>query len=155
MPNYQNSKIYKIVCDETNLIYYGSTTKKYLSSRLAGHRYDFKNGNGNGIQGMSNPKIYLIEKFPCECREELHARERFFIENNECINIVIPLQTKKEYRQNNKEKIEKQNKEWRENNLDKWKQKKTEWSENHKEKMKAYHKDYYQKNRIKKNIENN
>ena len=104
MPNYQNSKIYKIICDETNLTYYGSTTKKYLCQRMSAHKHDAKKGKSTGISGMTNPKIYLVEKFPCDCKEELFKRERFYIENNECCNKQIPSRTKKEYKEINKEK---------------------------------------------------
>ncbi len=34
MPDYQKGKIYKIVCDETNLTYYGSTVQP-LAKRLS------------------------------------------------------------------------------------------------------------------------
>ena len=37
MPDYQQSKIYKIVSPNTDKIYIGSTTKQYLSSRMAHH----------------------------------------------------------------------------------------------------------------------
>ena len=35
---YQEGKIYKIVCNITGEVYYGSTIEKYLSSRLAKHK---------------------------------------------------------------------------------------------------------------------
>jgi AAA15 family ATPase/GTPase len=39
----------------------------------------------------NNYKIILLENCPCNSKDELHARERFHIENNEsikCINIT-------------------------------------------------------------------
>ena len=62
---------------------------------------------------MSNPKIYLVEKTPCECKEELLKRERFFIENNDCINRRLPSRTDKEYREDNKEEIKESHKKYR------------------------------------------
>ncbi len=50
---------------------------------------------------------------------ELQQRERFYIENNECVNKVIPLRTKKQYNENNKEKISDYNKEYYQDNKDK------------------------------------
>jgi hypothetical protein len=37
MVNYENGKIYKIVCNETGFIYIGSIAQKYLSTRLGEH----------------------------------------------------------------------------------------------------------------------
>ena len=37
MPNYQNGKIYKLVCDDPEKIYIGSTTQR-LSARLSSHK---------------------------------------------------------------------------------------------------------------------
>ena len=42
MVNYNESKIYKIISNCGDLIYVGSTTKKYLSSRLAEHKHNYK-----------------------------------------------------------------------------------------------------------------
>ena len=42
MPDYQQGKIYKIVCNTTGLLYIGSTTQKFLSSRLSGHMRNYK-----------------------------------------------------------------------------------------------------------------
>ena len=43
MPNYQNSKIYKIISPSNpELVYYGSTTKK-LCYRMCDHKAHFKN----------------------------------------------------------------------------------------------------------------
>ena len=41
MPDYQKGKIYKIVCNETGLVYIGSTTQA-LSQRLQGHKKNYK-----------------------------------------------------------------------------------------------------------------
>ena len=109
MVNYQNAKIYKIINDEMpNMVYYGSTTIKYLSNRLGKHRYLYKNNKkrkttATKLFEVGEPKIILIENYPCKTKDELLARERFYIENNECINKCIPLMTRKEYYIKNKE----------------------------------------------------
>ena len=41
MPNYQDSKIYRLVCNTNNLTYYGSTTQQ-LSKRLHQHKCKIK-----------------------------------------------------------------------------------------------------------------
>jgi hypothetical protein len=121
MVNYNNSKVYKIVSDVGNMVYIGSTTKNYLSSRLAEHRTAYKTRN-NGIKkgkyssyqlfdayGPENCNIYLLELVNCDTKNELLARERHHIETIDCINKVIPGRTQKEsgkiYREANKHVI--------------------------------------------------
>jgi hypothetical protein len=48
--------------------------------------------------------IILLEKFPCSSKEELKARERYYIETLKSVNRNIPMRTNKEYYQDNKEK---------------------------------------------------
>jgi hypothetical protein len=109
MANYQKAKIYKIISDKTNLIYYGSTTQK-LSQRMAKHRYDYKRYlKNNKIYCYSslifnldqNAIIILVEKFPCEDIEQLKAQERIYIQNNKCCNKYIPSRTIKEWKEDN------------------------------------------------------
>ena len=93
-------KIYKLICED--LTYYGSTTKKYLSSRLSHHKYCWKNNSGLFTSKLlfdkGEVKIYLVEEFECENKKELHERERYYIENYECVNKYIPTRTQKEYK---------------------------------------------------------
>ena len=116
MPNYQNSKIYKLVNDEMpNKIYYGSTIQKNLCDRLSGHKRDSKKKNPSSkpLFEYGKVKIILVENYPCNTKDELLKRERFYIENNDCINHKIPSRTRKEHYQDNKEEIIKKNQEWR------------------------------------------
>ena len=119
MVNYQNAKIYKIVNDELNFTYYGSTCNT-LTKRLSGHKSDYLRGKTCSslilFQTETKPKIFLVEKFPCKDKSELHQRERFYIENNECINKVIPNRTKREYQLNNHEKYLKYQKNYNDKN---------------------------------------
>ncbi len=139
MINYETSKIYKIVCNKTNKIYIGSTTKKYLSSRLSGHKYSFENNlqvKSSEIIKNGDYNILLIENYPCNSKDELRARERFYIENNECVNRLKPGRTKKEYYQDNKEHIKKNVKLWGDNNKEKVKEYKKKYKLENKEKRK-------------------
>lgn len=143
MVNYGNGKIYKIVCNKTGLIYIGSTTKKLLCQRLTAHKTDYnkyKNGKYNFITSFKvlendDYNIILLENFPCNSKDELHARERFYIESIECVNKYIPTRTNKEYYEQNKEKIIDRMKEYQENNKENIKQYKKEYYENHKDKI--------------------
>ena len=157
MVNYKNAKIYKLVNDELNLTYYGSTCDE-LRKRLYGHKNKTNSCSSKSMFESGEVKIYLVEKFPCNDRMELKQKERYYIENNECINKTIPNRTKKEYYIDNKEKI----KEYQKNNKDKIKQQKKEYYQNNKEYKKKYYqenkdkikqqkKEYYQKNKQEKN----
>lgn len=115
--DYKNGKIYKLVAGD--LTYYGSTCST-LSSRLHGHKWGFKAGSNTTSRKLfetgEEVKIYLVEYFPCENKMELNARERWWIENNECVNKMVPTRTQKEYKKVHKERIAEQRKEWYEAN---------------------------------------
>ena len=119
---YQNSKTYKITDRAYTKCYIGSTVE-YLSNRMAKHRYDYKKwcdckkGYCRSFDlfeefGIDNVIVELIEKYPCEDKEELHAREGHYIKNTECINKNIMGRTDQEYHQDNRDKILKQVKEY-------------------------------------------
>jgi hypothetical protein len=96
MPDYSNGKIYKIVCNITGDIYIGSTCEPILARRLAGHVGNYKsylNGKGNNITSFKiiangNYDIVLIELFPCDSKDQLHARESHYTQNIQCVNKV-------------------------------------------------------------------
>ena len=120
MPNYSNSKIYKIVDNTNGNVYFGSTTQK-LSQRLAEHcrhYQQFKNGTRTNptssfkILENGNFDIVLLEECNCETKEQLHSIERKYIENNQCVNRYIPLRTKAEYQQDNSERLSEYHKQY-------------------------------------------
>jgi hypothetical protein len=106
MVNYQDAKIYKIECNETNKIYIGSTCLPTLSKRLAHHVADYKRyKEGKTKKYMSsfevlknnNYDIYLLENYPCNNRDELRAKEGEYIKQFECINKNIAGRTKEQF----------------------------------------------------------
>ena len=113
--DYQLAKIYKIIPlnqDDESDIYIGSTCKPSLLQRMTGHIRHFKswkNGKYNNVSsfklfdkyGIENLNIYLIEEFPCDCKDQLRQREGYYIKNNPCVNQRIAGRTKKEYYINN------------------------------------------------------
>jgi molybdopterin-guanine dinucleotide biosynthesis protein len=121
MTNYQLGKIYKIVCNTTGLTYYGSTCEPTLARRLAGHRskYEKKLCSSHQVLESNNYDIVLVENFPSDNKMELHKRERYYIENNDCINKSLPTRTDKEYSFDNREKISANGVQWRLDNRDK------------------------------------
>ena len=111
---YKNGKIYKITCLKTGLIYIGSTTKIILEHRLVRHVEDFQIlkyfGGGyymTSFKIIENEdfQIELVEDCSCNTKEELLRREQHFIKSLVCVNKVIPLQTRAEYRISNQDKI--------------------------------------------------
>jgi len=98
---YQQGKIYKIVCNITGEVYYGSTTEKYLSSRLAKHKS--QECLSKKILDRCNYEMILIKNYPCNSKYELEEEEKKYIKENECINYKIPHRTTKEYYEDNKE----------------------------------------------------
>ena len=140
MNKYENSKIYKIINDDyPGLTYYGSTYNS-LAKRVSVHRSPLNECSTKMFQASGKMEIFLIESYPCNNIDELRARERYYIENNECINKCIPGRTKKEYdkayRDNNQEKI----KAYRDNNQEKIKA----YRIDNKEKLKELNKSYYE-----------
>jgi hypothetical protein len=127
MNKYQNGKIYKLVCDNTPIVYYGSTCQK-LSVRLSVHKCR-RNCSSKELYDKGNVTIHLIENYPCNSRKELEARERIYIEfmlknfdHKIICNKQITGRTKKEYRIDNKDKANERSKEWLKNNKEKRKQ---------------------------------
>jgi hypothetical protein len=145
---YKNGKIYKIVCNETGETYYGSTIQK-LNKRMNEHRSKKKVCMSRQIIDRNNYYCELIEDYSCNNRYELETRERWYIENNACINKQIPTRTKKEWRKNNKEYLKEWFNQYYEDNKEKSKEYYKEYRQNNKEKSKEYNKEYYQQNKEK------
>ena len=133
MPDYSKSKIYKIVCNETGETYYGSTTV-LLSQRIGKHRL-YTGCSSWCIIERGNYDYSLIEEFPCESKEQLHKRERWYIENNDCVNVRVEGRTQKEYQNANKEKIQERKKQYYQAN----KEKIQEYYQANKEQTKQYY----------------
>jgi hypothetical protein len=131
MPDYSNGKIYKIVCNITGDVYVGSTCEPILARRLAGHVSTYKcwlNGKSNNMTSFKiiangNYDIVLIELFPCDTKDQLHARESHYTQNIQCVNriknqgLLNALGGKnsydKFYNDQNKEPIKEQRKQYR------------------------------------------
>ena len=152
MPDYQQSKIYKIISPHTDKIYIGSTTKQYLACRKSGHKAHYKMWKaGNTKQYCSSYELYdlgdvefiLLELYKCNSKDELSARERYWIEQN--INNVLnknkPIASKEELKQSKKE-YDIKNKEAK-------KIYRKQWYEDNKDKIRECHKEYYIKNKDK------
>ena len=168
--NYQLGKIYKIVSDQTENVYIGSTCEPTLARRMTGHRKDYKQYINTGKKYITSyellkyddSQIILIENWPCDNKDELHKRERYWIDQyNNHVNKIIPTRTGKEYKKDNETRIKEIKKEYYESNkYDILKQCK-EYKQSHKAKIKEREKRYREANkddiskRIKDHYENN
>ena len=90
-------KIYKLI-DNTNEDIYIGMTKRDLNLRLAQHKYKGNDCLSRKIIANGDYKIELIEE------TDDKIRERYWIENTECINKTIPGRTWKERHSTEKHK---------------------------------------------------
>jgi hypothetical protein len=135
--DYKNGKIYKMI-SPSGLIYIGSTCQT-LSKRKTTHKADYKKWKAGKRdtattsfklldEAIDDVDIVLLEDFPCERKEQLHARERHWIDNTDCVNKIKPGRTLKEYREDKKEEIK-------------------EYYQNNKNRILTHQKDYYHNNK--------
>ena len=130
--------IYKIWDnDDSSLVYYGST-KQQVSIRMGKHRSQLNLCKSKIIIDRNNYQYATLEKIEYEDKFELKNRERWWIENNECVNKSIPNRTQKEYM-----------KEWYEANKDKIAEKQKTYNDKNKEKIAEQKKQYYAENKDK------
>jgi hypothetical protein len=158
MVNYQNAKIYKLVNNSSDDCYYGSTCNE-LHKRKSQHKNNYKEwkkGNYHFVTSFplfeddeDDVEIILVEELSCENSEQLHARERFWVENNPCINKCIPNRTLKEYYQDNKNRLLDNSKKYYQNNKNYIKEYSKEYRQNNKNKIQQYQKEYRQYNKNK------
>ena len=156
MPDYKNGKIYKIWSPEGDDIYIGATIQP-LYKRFYAHKTKLECSSKLLFQKYNDVRIELIECCPCDNKEQLTKREGEHIRNTNCINKIIVNRTKKEYREDNKDKISERYKEYRENNKEKISERHKEYHKNNKDKILEQKKEYYENNKekIKEYYENN
>ena len=163
MPDYQQGKIYKIECNVTGKVYIGSTCEPTLARRLAGHVGGYKrylNGTYNYVSSFDVIQnedycIVLLEKYPCNTKDDLYARERYWTNNIDCVNKIKGQGMyheigekgyQKQYYNDNKEKIIEKSKEYYNDNKDKIIEKSKEYYNDNKDKIIERSKNYRQKN---------
>ena len=120
MPNYQNSKIYKIISPSNPdiLPYFGATTQ-LLSQRMGKHR-GIRNCKSKSLIECGDAVIILVENYNCNSKEELYRKEAEYILNNDCCNKNIPLRTPKQYKQDNRERISVRDKKYYQDNRERF-----------------------------------
>ena len=150
--NYQNTIIYKIVCNDLNIkhVYVGHTTD--FTKRKARHKYDCINHNSkkrnlkvyetirdNG--GWENWSMIEIEKYNCNDCNEACSRERYWYELlNANLNMICPTLNVEKHMENQKEKCKK----YYEQNKEKCK----EYYEQNKEEITQRNREKYESNKV-------
>ncbi len=133
-----------LIEDINDMKYVGSTTQKYLNSRLCGHRCAYRNhkniGNYCSSSKLNLYNCIIIELERCNI-EDRKERERYWINEIDCVN-----QLKLNF---DKEKLKEYQKEWHEKNIEKRKEQREEHYQKNKDKINQRHKEYYQKNKDK------
>ena len=161
MPDYSQGKIYSIRSYQTDKMYIGSTCQP-LSKRLYDHKKRYKwytQGKYNKycssykILQYEDHYIELIKEYPCDCKEKLIKKEgkyiRRYLKKGRCVNRNIACRTKKEWVQDNKEKLSEYHKQYSQKNKEDLKQYKKQYREDNKEKIKKREKQYREINKDK------
>ena len=157
--------IYKIVADDTDKVYYGSTIMK-LNARFNKHKYDFKcktscSSNCSSIElfNFPNTRIELLETHhhldKTALKQILYEVERGYIERfrkycpGRCININLPNLTADEYKEYQKQYHKQYQKQYYIDNKDNIKKNHKNYQINKKDEIKDKKKQYYIDNRDK------
>jgi len=164
---YHKSKIYKLCCKDPNIsdIYIGSTISQYR--RKFYHKkksntpdcnikvYKFIREHG----GIENWDMVVLEEYKAESKNELHWKEREWIERlKPSLNSYKPIITSEErkqgyrdrtklWRETNKEKAKESDHKYYEKNKEMFRDRSKIYYETNKEKIKEYKNKYYEKNK--------
>ena len=155
---YQRGKIYKLISNQTEDVYYGSTIEKTITNRLSRHRMDYKywlTGKHHYLTSYEivtydDCKIILVENFPCNTKYELTAREQYYIDNNKCINKqkantgLSREEYTKQYNQVNKDKINEKNRQYHLDHKDEDSERHRRYNQEHKQQRREKGIQYYQ-----------
>ena len=153
MRDYSKSKVYNIVCNITGETYYGSTIQK-ISQRMNGHRSKDSECCSKPIIERGDYHYGLVEDYKCDNLEQLLMRERYYVDNNDCVNKICPIRTKEEvkaynklWREEHKEELVAMKKVYREINKEEIAAKTKAYYEEHKEEIAANKKVYYEEHK--------
>ena len=106
---FENSKVYKLECNVTGLIYIGSTTSE-LNVRLSKHKSSYKaylDGKYHYVTSFkvlesNDYDIHLLRSYDFDNNIDLLAKEGYYKKKINCVNKNTPGRTDKEYYQDNK-----------------------------------------------------
>jgi hypothetical protein len=157
--DYKNGVIYKICCKDENIkdVYVGSSCSH--TSRKSSHKSNCNNKNSREYNypvyryirdngGWENWQFVLLEAYPCENKNQLVIRERYWFELlGARLNNNYPQRSYTEYYEGNKEEILEKAKENYEKNKEEFSEKNKEYYEENKEEIKERRKKHYEENK--------
>ena len=147
--DYQEGKIYKIYNTINDDIYVGSTTQK-LCERMRHHRCSRNRLIHKAFidLGVKNFFIELIEKCPCNDKDELRKKEGEYIRSlKPSLNMRIEGRNKTEYYIDNKEHLLQLMNKYNENNKEHVREYMKQYRETNKECIRECKKHYYENNK--------
>ena len=117
--DFNKGKIYKITNDYNDEVYIGSTcntiSRRFIQHKAASITEKYQNIPLYKIMneiGFERFRIELIEEYQCTDKYELRQKEGHFIREIGTLNKIIAGRTKKEHRQENKERIQEYQKQY-------------------------------------------
>ena len=137
---------YCIVCNITDEKYYGSTIRT-LQRRMTFHKNKSNTCCSKQIIERGDYDIFQLGEY--DSIEEAETKEKWYIDNKECINERRVRLTEEEKKEYNKKKQKK----YRENNREKINEMHKKYREKNKDKMDKMYKRKYKKNNEKVNCE--
>ncbi len=114
------------------------STKQKIDDRLSRHRADKRIGKYCSSSKLNLDNCMIIELESCDL-EQRKERERYYINNIDCVNqnkLNFDKDKQKQYHKEYREKNKDYHKEYREKNKDKKKEYDKDWNENKKGKKK-------------------
>tara|TARA_B100001093_G_C26311663_1_gene793839 strand:+ start:138 stop:611 length:474 start_codon:yes stop_codon:yes gene_type:complete len=111
--NYNKSIIYKLVDNETGDTYFGATQEP-INRRISKHK-NRQSCKCRDIIRKNDFEVVVLEEYDSDeiTKNFLLGRERHYICHFNCVNKVVPLQTKKEYYEKNKTYLLKKARWWK------------------------------------------
>ena len=133
--NYQNTKIYVVRSPHTDLVYVGMTTFT-LVRRMQHHRGMLQQCTSRQIIAFGDAHIELLEEFPCDNKEQAMKKEGEYIRSMNCVNKYMSGRTRKQFYEDNKERLNRESRQYRIDNPEKNKEWQKKYREKNKEKIK-------------------
>jgi len=136
-PTVRTGFVYKIVCNKTGKVYYGSTTQT-LAKRKSMHKIN-NTSSSKEIINLGDWKIEIVEEVVFDNKDVLLNRERHYIEMNVCVNKNRPIVTDKERKETQQKNMRKWYLEHREAHIKRATEYNIAHHEKHKENMRSYY----------------
>jgi hypothetical protein len=133
--------IYMIKCNINNECYIGSSVQKNKKDRLRHHKGKYNECVSKQIIDRNDYQYIILEDILDIDKKQLRIKEQEYIDKYDCINKLRAYRSQEQKKQNNKQR----RKEYYENNKEKIKEYKKQYEKNNKEYMKEYYENNIEK----------